>query len=199
MVSLEYVKQTKKKQLWAHWHRVWLQIQSWWCDSEGETLTGGTAVKGCMVWCLWGTWNVRKALSRCVMTPSESSTVQRGHRYAWLRFPWRFLVPHYHRWILQIVFLCLIFSSFLFWFVWFCFEERGKRMLWFFLLFGVCSFGFGLFWFFFFALGVNKWWAVWFFFPFWSERRRKQLFCSVFVCRMSCGCCTKGFSSKLHP
>lgn len=163
------VCETKKKQLQAHWHCVWLQIQSWWCHSEGKTLTACTAVKGCMVWCLWGTWNVRKALSLCVIPPSESSAVQRGHRYAWLRFPWRFLVPHYHRWILQIGFLCLTFSTFLFCFVWFCFEGRQKDVVFFLIVWGLFLW---VWWFgFFFLLVLTS--GVWDFFLFGSEGREK--------------------------
>lgn len=194
MVSLEHVKQ--KQHLWARWYRVWLQIQIWWCHIEGKTRTACTAVKGCMVWCLWEAWNARKTLSRCVMPLFESSAVQWGLRYAWLRFPWRFLVPHYHRWILQIVFICLTFSSFLFCFVPFCFKAGGKRMLWFFLLFGVCFFGFGFFFFFLLVLTSCELFGV---FPFWSEGRGKQLFCSMFVGRMSSGCYRNGFSYKHHP
>lgn len=154
----------------ASWRCVWLQIQSWWCHAEGKTLTACT-VKGCIVWWLWETWNVRKTLSRCVMPPSESSAVQWGHRYAWLRFPWRFLVPRYHRWILQIVFLCLTFSTFLYCFVWFCFEGGQKDVVVFLIVWGLFLWV-GFFGFFFFSpFDVNKLCAVWFFsFLEWRER-----------------------------
>lgn len=182
-----------KKQLWAHWHCVWLQIQI------------GVSQRRKDSHCLHSSERVHVLVPlrdlECqedFVTVCDASLwklcLQRGHRYAWLRFPWRFLVPHYHRWILQRVFLCLTFSSFLFCFVWFCLGRGQKDFVVFLIVWGL----FLWVWFIFFLLVLTSC-ELFGFFCFWSKGRGKQLFYSVFVGRMSCGCCTSGFSYKLHP
>lgn len=97
-----------------------------------------------------------------------------------------------------MVFLCLTFSTFLYCFVWFCFEGRQKDVVIFLIVWGSFLWV-GFFVGFFFPLLMLTSCVLFGFFPFWSEGRGKQLFRSVFVGRMSCECCTNGFSYKLHP